>query len=47
MENFNATIDQSKCTGCGICAEKCPKKVIVVPGKVSVRAAAAQAAASH
>ncbi|MFR8336640.1 MAG: aldo/keto reductase [Eisenbergiella massiliensis] len=29
VENFNATIDQSKCTGCGICVEKCPKKVIV------------------
>ena len=32
VENFNATIDQEKCTGCGICAEKCPKKVIIVPG---------------
>ena len=47
VENFNATIDQSKCTGCGICAETCPKKVIVVPEKVSVRAAAAQAAGSR
>lgn len=24
-----AHIDQEKCTGCGICAEKCPKKIIV------------------
>ncbi len=24
-----AYIDQSKCTGCGTCAEKCPKKVII------------------
>ena len=23
-----AYIDQEKCTGCGICAEKCPKKII-------------------
>ncbi len=23
-----ATIDYEKCTGCGVCAEKCPKKVI-------------------
>lgn len=24
-----AVIDQSKCTGCGVCAEKCPKKIII------------------
>ena len=24
-----AVIDQTKCTGCGICAEKCPKKIII------------------
>ena len=24
-----AYIDQEKCTGCGICAEKCPKKIIL------------------
>lgn len=29
VENFNATIDQSKCTSCGTCIEKCPKKAIV------------------
>ena len=23
-----AQIDQTKCTGCGKCAEKCPKKII-------------------
>ena len=23
-----AYIDQDKCTGCGVCAEKCPKKII-------------------
>lgn len=28
VENNVAHIDQSKCTGCGKCAEKCPKKVI-------------------
>ncbi|MDE7187656.1 MAG: 4Fe-4S binding protein, partial [Lachnospiraceae bacterium] len=29
IEEFHATIDQDKCTGCGACKEKCPKKVIV------------------
>ncbi len=29
VENFNATIDQDKCTSCGTCIEKCPKKAIV------------------
>lgn len=28
VENNNAHIDQSKCTGCGKCAEKCPAKII-------------------
>ena len=28
VENNIAHIDQSKCTGCGACAEKCPKKII-------------------
>ena len=28
VENNIATIDYSKCTGCGKCAEKCPKKII-------------------
>ena len=28
VENNIAYIDQDKCTGCGKCAEKCPKKVI-------------------
>ncbi len=28
VENNVAHIDQEKCTGCGACAEKCPKKVI-------------------
>ncbi|MBQ3022556.1 MAG: RnfABCDGE type electron transport complex subunit B [Clostridia bacterium] len=26
--NNHAVIDYSKCTGCGVCAEKCPKKII-------------------
>lgn len=29
VADFHATIDQEKCTGCGACAEKCPKKAIV------------------
>ena len=29
MDNNVAVIDYEKCTGCGACAEKCPKKVIV------------------
>ena len=28
VENNIAHIDQTKCTGCGACAEKCPKKII-------------------
>ena len=30
VENNIAHIDQEKCTGCGTCAEKCPRKVITV-----------------
>ena len=29
VDNFNATIDESKCIACGKCFEKCPKKAIV------------------
>ena len=28
MVNGKSHIDQTKCTGCGACAEKCPKKII-------------------
>lgn len=28
VNDFLAVIDQNKCTACGTCAEKCPKKVI-------------------
>lgn len=28
VDNFVAAIDQNKCTGCGKCAEKCPRKII-------------------
>ena len=28
VENNNAHIDQTKCTGCGKCSEKCPAKII-------------------
>ncbi|MBQ9104072.1 MAG: 4Fe-4S binding protein [Clostridia bacterium] len=28
MQDNLAVIDYSKCTGCGICADKCPKKCI-------------------
>ncbi len=30
VENFLAKIDQQKCTSCGACAEKCPKKTILM-----------------
>ena len=29
VTNFLASIDYSKCTGCGQCVEVCPKQVIV------------------
>ncbi len=29
VENNIAHIDQEKCTGCGTCAEKCPRKIIL------------------
>ena len=29
MDNNVAVIDYDKCTGCGKCAEKCPKKIII------------------
>ena len=29
VADFNATIDQDKCEGCGACADKCPRKSIV------------------
>lgn len=29
VTNFLAHIDASKCTNCGVCAEKCPRKVII------------------
>jgi Na+-translocating ferredoxin:NAD+ oxidoreductase RNF subunit RnfB len=28
VNNFLASIDKDKCTECGLCAEKCPKKII-------------------
>ena len=28
VDNFLATIDKDKCISCGLCAEKCPKKII-------------------
>lgn len=28
VNNFLAHIDASKCTNCGVCAEKCPRKII-------------------
>ena len=28
VNDFVASIDQEKCTGCGACAEKCPRKII-------------------
>ena len=30
VENNCAKIDYSKCTACGKCVEKCPKKVIKI-----------------
>ena len=29
VENNIAVIDGTKCQGCGKCAEKCPKKIIM------------------
>ena len=37
VENFLASIDYSKCTQCGKCAEKCPVKVITPPAVKPVR----------
>ena len=38
-------IDYEKCIGCGICAQKCPRKLITVDGKVpEVKPAAPKAA---
>ena len=28
VNNFLAHIDAEKCTNCGVCAEKCPRKII-------------------
>ncbi len=28
MTDNNASIDYTKCTSCGICVEKCPRKLI-------------------
>lgn len=39
MENNLARIDPDKCTGCGVCAQKCPAKVIS-GGDVRIEAAA-------
>ena len=46
MVNNLAVIDYEKCIGCGICAQKCPRKLITVDGKVpEVKPAAPKAAA--
>ena len=45
MVNNLAVIDYEKCIGCGICAQKCPRKLITVDGKVpEVKPAAPKAA---
>ena len=28
IENFVASIDYDKCTGCGVCVTKCPRHII-------------------
>ena len=33
-ENQCVQVDYEKCIGCGICAQKCPRKLITVDGKV-------------
>ena len=33
MENGIARVDYDKCKGCGMCAQKCPKKIILFPLK--------------
>ena len=30
VENFHAIIDHTKCSRCGACMEKCPKKSIII-----------------
>ncbi len=44
IENNHAVIDYSKCTGCGVCAQKCPKKIIkpVIEEENSVEKSAEQ-----
>ncbi len=39
VENNLAKIDTQKCTGCGACAEKCPKHIIVGIGKKQMSSA--------
>ncbi len=33
VDGFIASIDYEKCTSCGKCAEKCPRKIIIVKGE--------------
>ena len=35
MDNNVAVIDYDKCTGCGKCAEKCPKKIIMPRAQIT------------
>ena len=41
VENNIAVIDYTKCKNCGICANKCPKKVITGAKPVAPKAEAA------
>ena len=41
VKNFLAHIDQDKCVGCGACAAKCPRKIIIGPPALPDKAAEA------
>jgi len=37
LENGIVVVDENKCTGCGLCIEECPQKVLVMQNKTKSR----------